>query len=149
MTSCNNYVGRIVHFVLYSKCVPAVIPLAPGFPQAFLPVRGGRTHSPAGRVGGPNGPETGGFSQPAGARRKSLTEPKRSFTVVSMTAVKPRPRPIYEARCQCGLRVLLHRDRTNRTITCEEARRRHARAGIKRPSFVEALCASLEAQHGA
>lgn len=69
--------------------------------------------------------------------------------MVSMTAVKPRPRPIYEARCQCGLRVLLHRDRTNRTITCEEARRRHARAGIKRPSFDEALRASLEAQHGA
>jgi len=66
-----------------------------------------------------------------------------------MNATKPRPRSTYEARCLCGLRVLLHRDHSNRTISCEEARQRHARAGSKRPSFDEALRASLEAQHGA
>ena len=68
----------------------------------------------------------------------------RRTTTLKGTKRKATPRRIYQARCLCGLRVLLHRDEKNRTVSCEEAARNHARASRRQMTMYEALRASLE-----
>lgn len=48
----------------------------------------------------------------------------------------------YHARCLCGLRLALHRDRLNRSVSCVEAARRHPYATCRCQGFKHALAKS-------
>lgn len=46
---------------------------------------------------------------------------------------------VYVARCLCGLRIALHRDDQNRTVSCAEAARRHPHATVRERSLRQLL----------
>lgn len=45
-------------------------------------------------------------------------------------------------RCLCGLLIRYHRDETNRSLSCDEAKRRHPRATRRKRSLASLLAMS-------
>jgi hypothetical protein len=55
---------------------------------------------------------------------------------------------LHRARCLCGLRLAMHRDASNASLTCAEARDYHRYAGIRFRPLRELMLRSVDGPRG-